>query len=84
MNKNNVARLLRVVFLQLYTLRNQAFHGGMTFAEGWGGNQVKDGCHIMVALVLTILDIMRADIEKIPDTTAWDKVAYPRINDRKD
>lgn len=84
LNKNNATRLLEIVFLQLYTLRNQAFHGGMTFAEGWGGNQVKNGCHIMAALVPTILDIMRADIEKTPDTTAWGKVAYPRINDRKD
>lgn len=38
----------------------------------------------MAALVPAILDIMCADIERTPDTAAWGKVAYPRINDGKD
>lgn len=83
-NKENVINLLYNVLLQLYELRNQAFHGGMTYAEGWGRDQVRDGCNIMAALVPPILDIMRADIEENPDTAAWGKVAYPRINERMD
>ena len=79
-NRGTVVILLDIVFRQLYALRNQAFHGGMTFATGWG----RDGSNIMAALVPAILDIMRADIEKNPDSGVWGKVAYPRINDSKD
>ena len=80
----NVDRVLEIVFRRLYVLRNQIFHGGTTFAAGWGGDQVRDGSRIMAALVPVILDIMRADIAADPDTGAWGKVAYPRINESRD
>ena len=38
----------------------------------------------MAALVPTVLDIMRADIEKNPDSDTWGKVAYPRINESRE
>ena len=81
---SNVDRLLGIVFRRLYVLRNQMFHGGTTFAAGWGRDQVRDGSRIMAALVPVILDIMRADIKANPDTDTWGKVAYPRINESKE
>ena len=80
----NVDRVLEIVFLRLYVLRNQMFHGGTTFAEGWGRDQIRDGSRIMAALVPAILAIMRADIAANPDTDAWGKVAYPRINESRE
>ena len=76
----DVRGVLREVFLRLYTLRNQLFHGGATYATGWGGNQVRDGARIMEALVPVILDTMRADIETNPESEVWGLIAYPRIN----
>ena len=80
----NVGRVLEIVFWRLYELRNQIFHGGATFAEGWGRDQIKNGSRIMADLVPVILDIMRADIDENPDTEAWGKVAYPRINESRE
>ena len=80
----NVDRVLEIVFLRLYVLRNQMFHGGTTFAEGWGRDQIRDGSRIMAALVPAILAIMRADIAANPDTDTWGKVAYPRINESRE
>ena len=76
----DVRGVLREVFLRLYTLRNQLFHGGATYAAGWGGDQVRDGARIMEALVPVILEIMRVDIETNPDSGVWGSIAYPRIN----
>ncbi len=77
----NVPGLLAEVFMRLYTLRNQIFHGGVTFSKGWGQDQIRDGSRIMANLVPVILKIMRADIEKNPDSPVWGKVAYPRVNE---
>ena len=79
--KSDVHGVLMEVFRRLYVLRNQIFHGGATFASGWGRSQVRDGCRIMAALVPVILKIMQADIEASPDSHTWGKVAYPRINE---
>ena len=73
--------VLKVVFSRLYVLRNQIFHGGASYAKGWGTAQVRDGSRIMAALVPKILEIMRSDIEK-DSQSDWGKVAYPRINER--
>ena len=78
--RRNVHGVLRIVFERLYTLRNQIFHGGATFFEGWGQTQVHDGTQIMASLVPTILELMQADIERDPDTAVWGAVSYPRIN----
>ena len=79
--QHNVHHILREVFGRLYVLRNQIFHGGATFASGWGQDQVRDGSRIMASLVPVIVDIMEADIENNPDSETWGKVAYPRINE---
>ena len=78
---SDVHGVLVAVFRRLYVLRNQIFHGGATFASGWGQDQVRDGSRIMAALVPRILEIMRADIEKNPESAVWGRVAYPRINE---
>jgi len=54
--------ILTEVFMRLYTLRNQIFHGGITFETGLGRKQIKDGSFMMSKLVPTILDIMKEDI----------------------
>ena len=80
LSRRDVHGVLRIVFDRLYTLRNQVFHGGATFSEGWGQAQVHDGSRIMASLVPAVLAIMRADIERDPDTAVWGTVAYPRVN----
>lgn len=72
--------VLSEVFLRLYTLRNQVFHGGATYATGRGRKQVRDGAFIMATLVPVILDIMEGDIRKDPATEVWGEVAYPSVN----
>ena len=80
MQEQDVHSALVEVFLRLYTLRNQLFHGGASFSGGWGRDQVRDGARIMEALVPLILGIMRADIDANPETDVWGLIAYPRIN----
>ena len=64
------------VFLRLYTLRNQVFHGGATYGTGRGRKQIKHGSFIMANLVPVILDIMEADIYENPSSEVWGEVAY--------
>ena len=78
--RNNIEPILLEIFYRLYTLRNQIFHGGTTFADGWGKSQLRDGSRIMASLVPIILNIMKTDIAQNPDSNVWGKVAYPRIN----
>lgn len=80
LESGNLPTILRIVFLRLYTLRNQIFHGGATFGTGWGRDQVRDGSQIMASLVPVILKVMRRDIENAPESDVWGKVQYPRIN----
>ena len=78
--KGDIHTVLRAVFARLYVLRNQLFHGGATFATGWGRSQVRDGSRIMASLVPEILKIMQTDIERNPDSDTWGVVAFPRVN----
>ena len=83
--RHDVHGVLVEVFDRLYELRNQIFHGGATFATGWGQgqgqDQVWDGSRIMASLVPVIVGIMDVDIKNDPDSETWGKVAYPRINE---
>ena len=83
-DKDDIHTVLREVFSRLYVLRNQLFHGGATFATGWGRSQVRDGRRIMASLVPEILKIMHTDIEKNPDSDTWGAVAFPRVNEGPD
>ena len=77
----NVPGVLEEVLARLYVLRNQIFHGGITFEKGWGRDQVKLGRHIMAALMPLVLQIMKDDIKKYPDSNVWGKLEYPRVGD---
>lgn len=81
MGNENVHTVFKIVFDRLYQLRNQVFHGGVTFGKGWGRSQLEDGVRIMADIVPVILDIMEADIKENPDTKIWGKVAYPRVGE---
>lgn len=84
LKRGNVDSLLMEIFHRLYTLRNQIFHGGTTFEQGWGNAQLRDGSRIMDSLVPIILNIMKADIDRNPASKMWGKVAYPRISESAD
>ena len=84
LDRDDIRTVLREVFARLYVLRNQLFHGGATFAAGWGRAQVRDGRRIMASLVPDILKIMQTDIEKDPDSDTWGAVAYPRVTEGPD
>lgn len=78
--KNDVHGVLVEVFLRLYVLRNQIFHGGATFGEGLGRDQLRDGATIMASLVPAILEIMDKDITENPNSEVWGKILFPRID----
>ncbi len=78
-----VSSVFREVFWRLYQLRNQVFHGGVTFAEGWGRTQLSQGRFIMEDIVPAILDVMDDVMDESPKTN-WGKVAYPRVGENPD
>ena len=80
MERGDAHSVLSEVFMRLYVLRNQIFHGGATFAEGLGRDQIRDGSNIMASLVPAILEIMREDIADNPGSDIWGKVFYPRVD----
>ena len=49
---------LSIVFDRLYVLRNQLVHGGATWNSAANRSQVKDGAHILRAIVPVIIDLM--------------------------
>ena len=81
MGNENVLPVFEIVFDRLYQLRNQVFHGGVTFKTGYSRSQLEDGARIMKKIVPVILKIMEADIKENPDTETWGKVAYPRVGE---
>lgn len=50
--------VLSLVFYRLYTIRNQLFHGGATYAGDVNRSQVTDGGMLLYILVPIFLDIM--------------------------
>ena len=67
--------VLAVVFERLYTLRNQIFHGGATYASSANRAQLKDGCAILASLVPHIVAVMLAHHAD----TDWGKPFYPFV-----
>ncbi len=84
LHDHDIQTVLREVFSRLYVLRNQLFHGGATFATGWGKSQVRDGSRIMARLVPAILKIMETDMQNNPASDIWGPVAFPRVNEGPD
>ena len=81
LEERNVHVVFSEVFRRLYELRNQVFHGGVAYAEGWGRTQLRGGTRIMADIVPVILEIMKAEVDANPETQVWGKVAYPRIGE---
>ena len=79
LGRHDVSRVLEEVLARLYILRNQIIHGGTTFAEGWGRDQLRDGRRIMETIMPLILQIMQNDIDKNPDSNVWGSLNYPRV-----
>ena len=46
------------MFDRLYVLRNQLIHGGATWNSSVNRAQVKDGVHILLALVPVVIGLM--------------------------
>lgn len=55
---NRVDIVLSVVFDRLYVLRNQLVHGGATWNSKVNRAQVRDGAHILMALVPLVIELM--------------------------
>ncbi|MDE0145280.1 MAG: HEPN domain-containing protein [Nitrospira sp.] len=81
LGRHDVSRVLEEVLARLYVLRNQIIHGGTTFAEGWGRDQLRDGRRIMETIMPLILQIMQDDIAKSPDSNVWGSLNYPRVGE---
>ena len=79
--KWEIRRVLWEVFVRLYTMRNQMFHGAFTYGRGKGRRQLEDGARIMTALVPAILDVMRADLKDNWSSDTWEGVAVPSYVD---
>jgi hypothetical protein len=50
--------VLSIVFDRLYTLRNQLAHGGATWNSKTNRAQVRDGAHLLAAIVPVLLELM--------------------------
>ena len=83
LEERNVHVVFSEIFRRLYELRNQVFHGGVAYAEGWGRTQLRHGTRIMADVVPVILDIMKAEVDANPSSQVWGKVAYPRIGRKR-
>ncbi|MFC2278403.1 MAG: hypothetical protein ACFNUL_04075 [Cardiobacterium hominis] len=74
MNKDT-DKILEIVFVRLYTLRNQLVHGGATWNSSANRQQLCDGCAILDDMVPLILQIM----QEHHDDTEWGSPFYPFI-----
>ena len=50
--------VLAIIFDRLYVLRNQLIHGGATWNSAVNRAQVKDGAHLLLALVPILVELM--------------------------
>lgn len=55
---NDTPTVLGIVFDRLYVLRNQLVHGGATWNSRVNRAQMKDGAHLLHALVPVMIDVM--------------------------
>ena len=76
----DLRKFLPQLFMRLYFLRNQIFHGGTTYPYGAGRRQIVHGTAVMSFLVPIIIEIMESEIQKNCESDVWGKVAYPRIS----
>ena len=72
----DTGKVLGVVFVRLYTLRNQLIHGGATWNGSVNREQLRDARAIMSALVPFIIEIMMDSAGE-----HWGEPCYPVHND---
>ena len=68
--------VLSIVFSRLYTLRNQIIHGGATWDGQVNRDQIRDGVHILDALVPNIIETMMNHPDEV-----WGDPIYPVIEE---
>lgn len=71
---NDTAKVLRIIFTRLYTLRNQIIHGGATWNSSANRDQLRDATAILGDLVPILIEIMM-DNEK----AHWGDACYPLV-----
>ena len=74
LSKNEVAKLIEVVFDRLYMLRNQLMHGGATYKSKVNRTQVRDACNILKLFISIIIDIMMENRNE-----DWGEIYYPVV-----
>lgn len=83
LEERDVQAICEEVFRRLYELRNQIFHGGVNFAEGWVQTQLRDGTRIIADVMPVVLEIMQADIDADPASEVWGPLAYPQVRNHE-
>jgi len=71
----NTPALLAVVFDRLYTLRNQLFHGGATWAGKVNREQLRDCTRLLSKLVPLIIEVMMDNPHAL-----WGDAVYPVVD----
>jgi len=74
LGKQQIIKILAVVFDRLYVLRNQMIHGGATWNSGINRDQVRDSANIMGRLIPAIIYIMMDD-----PSQDWGVPSYPVV-----
>jgi hypothetical protein len=66
--------VLSIVFDRLYTLRNQLAHGGATWNSQTNRAQVRDGAHLLAAIVPVLVELMLENPRE-----AFGAILYPVV-----
>ncbi|MBF2735409.1 MAG: hypothetical protein ISN26_04950 [Betaproteobacteria bacterium AqS2] len=77
--------IIREVFLRMYLVRNQLFHGNATYKghdDSEKSAQIVSGYNILRQLMPPIISIMLRSMEEDPASERWGLVPYPRIKDK--
>ncbi|MDA7967823.1 MAG: HEPN domain-containing protein [Gammaproteobacteria bacterium] len=69
--------VLQHTFDRLYTLRNQVFHGGAAYRDGYNRSSFPPANIVLGACVSEFLKIMLEKMETQKDMDDWGMVAYP-------
>lgn len=76
LENQDTEQILRVLFNRFYTLRNQIFHGGATFASSVNRKQLTDATNILSSILPMMLIIMQQNHQQ----TDWGMPFYPVID----
>lgn len=73
--QQDIVKVLEIVLLRLYTLRNQLVHGGATWNSGINRDQIRDGTTFLAKLVPLIIELMLDN-----PGTLWGEACYPVVD----